>query len=391
MEENKKIKVMVGLSGGVDSAVAAYLLIKQGYEVAGGFMRNWDAIANGDFLGNPTLNENQCPQEKDYQDALLVAEKLGIPLYRIDFVKEYWDDVFTYFLEEYKLGRTPNPDIFCNKYIKFDKFLKFAKEKGFDYIATGHYAKRIDLPNGRVEMHKSYDKNKDQTYFLSQVNQEQLKMCLFPLGDIEKVEVRRIAEELNLAVAKKKDSTGVCFIGERNFKLFLENYLPAKKGVIVDAKTNRVVGKHDGVLYYTLGQRRGLGIGGIPGVTPISWFVVAKNVKKNILYVAQGDENEFLNSTKAIIKMINWTKETKPVGEMKVGVKFRYRQEDKGCILRFIDHDTVELIYDEPYKAVTPGQAAVFYDGENCLGGGIIDSIYYGDKEMKVYDYEFNS
>lgn len=388
--ENKKNKVMVGLSGGVDSAVAAYLLIQQGYEVAGGFMRNWDAIANGDFLGNPTLNESQCPQEKDYEDAVRVAEKLGIPLYRIDFVKEYWDYVFSYFLDEYKLGRTPNPDIFCNKYIKFDKFLNFALENGFDMIATGHYAKRVEVENERVEMHKSFDQNKDQTYFLSQVSQEQLQKCLFPLEGISKDEVRRIARELELDIAGKKDSTGVCFIGERNFKQFLNNYLPAQRGDIVDIKTGNVVGKHDGVLYYTLGQRRGLGIGGIHGIDPISWFVVAKNVQKNILYVAQGDENEYLNSDVAIIKMVNWTVKDRPTQPLKVGVKFRYRQKDQGCTLEFVGEDTVKLTYDEPYKAVTPGQAAVFYLEETCLGGGIIDKIYYKGKEKMVYNYESN-
>ena len=388
--ENKKVKVMVGLSGGVDSAVAAYLLIQQGYEVVGGFMRNWDAIANGDFLGNPTLNESQCPQEKDYEDAIKVAEKLNIPLYRIDFVKEYWDYVFSYFIDEYKLGRTPNPDIFCNKYIKFDKFLNFALENGFDMIATGHYAKRVEVENDRVEMHKSFDQNKDQTYFLSQVSQEQLQKCLFPLEGISKEEVRKIARELELDVANKKDSTGVCFIGERNFKQFLNNYLPAKRGDIVDIKSGNIVGKHDGVLYYTLGQRRGLGIGGIHGIDPISWFVVAKNVQKNILYVAQGDENEYLNSDVAIIKMVNWTLKDKPTGPIKVGVKFRYRQKDQGCTLEFIDDTTVKLTYDEPYKAVTPGQAAVFYIGDTCAGGGIIDQIFYKGEEKLVYNYESN-
>lgn len=377
MKEKKEIKVLVGLSGGVDSAVACYLLQKEGYQVTGGFMRNWDAIANGDFLGNPTLNENQCPQEKDYEDALKVAEKLGIKLLRADFVKEYWDDVFTYFLDEYKKGRTPNPDIFCNKYIKFDKFLKFAKENGFDYIATGHYAKRVDINEDYVEMHKSYDQNKDQTYFLSQVSQSQLQACLFPLGDIDKPEVRRIAHELELDIADKKDSTGVCFIGERNFKQFLNNYLPAQSGDIVDIVSKEVVGHHDGVLYYTLGQRRGLGIGGLKGKTPISWFVVSKDVQKNILYVAQGDENEYLNSDRAIIRMVNWTYKEKPTGDLHVGCKVRYRQKDLGVTLRFIKDDEVELIFDEPYKAVTPGQAAVFYLDNICLGGGIIDEVYY--------------
>ena len=258
-----KIKVLMGLSGGVDSAVGAYLLLKQGYDVSGCFMRNWDALANNDYLGNPTINDNQCPQEKDYDDAKKVADILKIKLYRIDFVKEYWDYVFTYFLDEYKKGRTPNPDIFCNKYIKFDAFLKFAKDNGFDYIAMGHYAKKIEK-DGISYLLKPFDKNKDQTYFLSQISQEQLKSCLFPLQDIDKNEVRQIAHELNLfSVMDKKDSTGICFIGERNFKQFLNNYLPAKKGDIIDIDTKEIIGHHDGVLYYTIGQHKGLGIGGL--------------------------------------------------------------------------------------------------------------------------------
>ena len=226
-------------------------------------------------------------------------------------------------------------------------------------------------------MLKSYDQNKDQTYFLSQVSQAQLQTCLFPLGDIDKTEVRRLAHELELDIADKKDSTGVCFIGERNFKEFLNNYLPAQSGDIVDIVTKEVVGRHDGVLYYTLGQRRGLGIGGLKGKTPISWFVVNKDVQKNILYVAQGDENDYLNSDRAIIRMVNWTYKEKPEGSLHVGCKFRYRQKDLGVTLRFIKEDEVELIFDEPYKAVTPGQAAVFYLDDICLGGGIIDEVYY--------------
>ena len=375
-------KVMIGLSGGVDSAVAAYLLKKQGYEVVAGFMRNWDAIANGDILGNPTLNNSCCPQEADYEDAKLVAEKLGIELFRIDFIKEYWDNVFTYFLDEYQKGRTPNPDIFCNKYIKFDAFLKFAKSKGCDYIATGHYAKRLDK-NGKTYMLKCFDQNKDQTYFLSQLNQEQIASCLFPLGDIDKTEVRRIASELELNVANKKDSTGVCFIGERNFKEFLKNYIPAKKGDIVDINTGNVLGRHDGVLYYTIGQRKGLGIGGISGHTPTSWFVVKKDVKKNILYVASGNEDEHLLSDRAIIRNCQFNNEI-PTTDMHIGCKFRYRQKDNDVTLHMIDDTTVELIYDEPYKAVTTGQAAVFYDGDVCLGGGIIDEVYYKNKRIDL-------
>ncbi len=380
----EKKKVMVGLSGGVDSAVAAYLLKEQGYDVVAGFMRNWDAIANGDFLGNPTLNNSQCPQETDYDDAVKVAEKLGIPLYRIDFIKEYWDYVFQYFIDEYKKGRTPNPDIFCNKYIKFDKFLEFAKSMGCDYIATGHYAKRVDVSDDYVEMHKSFDQNKDQTYFLSQVNQKQLQACLFPLGDIDKPDVRKIAAKLDLEVATKKDSTGVCFIGERNFKQFLKNYLPSKPGDIVEITTGDKIGRHDGILYYTLGQHKGLGVGGVKGKSDEPWFVVAKDIEKNILYVCQGEDNEYLKSDRAIIKDVNWTYKEKPAGDLHVGCKFRYRQKDQGVTLRFIDDTTVELIYDEPYKAVTPGQAAVFYLNDICLGGGIIEEIYYKGQKKRV-------
>ena len=376
-------KVMIGLSGGVDSAVAAYLLKKQGYEVVGGFMRNWDAIANGDFLGNPTLNDSCCPQEKDYEDAKEVAKKLGIELLRIDFIKEYWDYVFSYFLEEYNKGRTPNPDIFCNKYIKFDAFLKFAKDQGCGYIATGHYAKRVDKEDGVVELHKAYDLNKDQTYFLSQINNDQIASCLFPLGDIDKPKVREIAKELNLNVADKKDSTGVCFIGERNFKEFLKNYIPANKGKIIDINSNEVVGEHDGVMYYTIGQRKGLGIGGISGREPRSWFVCYKDVKNNILYVADEKEDEHLFSDRAIIKNINWLAE-RTNDPLHVGCKFRYRQQDNGVTLKFIDDDTIELIFDEPYKAVTTGQAAVFYMGTRMLGGGIIEEIYYKGKRIDI-------
>lgn len=373
------MKVMLGLSGGVDSAVAAYLLKKQGYEVICCFMRNWDSMANNDVLGNPTVNDNQCPQEKDYRDACLVADKLGLKMMRIDFIKEYWDYVFTYFLNEYKLGRTPNPDIFCNKYIKFGPFLDFAKKNGCDMIAMGHYAKRVD-ENGKTYLYKAHDKNKDQTYFLSQISSEQLKSCLFPLGDIDKTEVRRIAHELNLeSVEDKKDSTGVCFIGERNFKEFLKNYIPAKKGKIMDIATNTVLGEHDGVMYYTLGQRKGLGIGGINGLPTHGWFVCKKDVKNNILYVASGSEDEHLFSDEAIINNINLFND-KLIDGQHINVKFRYRQQDQGVTVYNLPDGSIKLIYDEPYKAVTPGQACVFYDGEICLGGGLIDKIFYKGK-----------
>ncbi len=377
-----KKKVMLGLSGGVDSAVSCYLLKKDGYDLAAGFMRNWDSFANNDYLGNPTKDNDVCPQELDYLDAKAVADKLDVELYRIDFVKEYWDYVFSYFLDEYKKGRTPNPDIFCNKFIKFETFRKFAHEKGYDYIAMGHYARRVDDENG-THLYKAKDLNKDQTYFLSQISKEQLKEAYFPLGEYTKEEVRKIAQELNLdSVKDKKDSTGICFIGERNFKQFLNNYLPAKTGNIVDINSKKVVGKHEGVLYYTLGQRRGLGIGGIKGIQTGSWFVVSKDVKNNILYVSQGDENEYLLSDKALIKNVNLLENI--VSPLEVGVKFRYRQKDHPCTLVLLENGDVELTY-APFKAVTPGQAAVFYLGDLMLGGGIIEKIYFHGKEKKVY------
>ena len=374
-------KVLIGLSGGVDSAVAAYLLKKSGYDVSACFMRNWDALANNDYLGNPTINNDQCPQEKDYYDAMEVAKKLDIPFYRIDFVKEYWDEVFSYFLMEYKLGRTPNPDIFCNKYIKFDAFLKFALEKGFDLIAMGHYAKREKMDD-KYCLLKSLDQNKDQTYFLSQISQEQISYCLFPLGDVTKEEVRKIAHELELnTVMDKKDSTGVCFIGERNFKQFLQNYIPANKGDIIDIETNTVLGKHDGVMYYTLGQRKGLGIGGIKTLASKGWFVCKKDVKNNILYVASGDENDYLFSDYCLVNKLNYNFREIENGE-KLCAKFRYRQQDLGVTVYHIDEDTLKVVFDAPYKAITPGQACVFYKGEVCLGGGLIDKVFKGEKQI---------
>ncbi len=376
------MKVLVGLSGGVDSAIAAYLLQKEGYEVEACFMRNWDALANNDYLGNPTIGDNQCPQEKDYDDAKAVAEKLGIKLHRADFVKEYWDNVFSYFLKEYEKGRTPNPDVFCNKYIKFDSFRKFALEHGFDKIAMGHYAKRADF-EGVSYIYKASDKNKDQSYFLSQLNEEQIASCLFPLENIDKPTVRKLAEELGLdSVKNKKDSTGVCFIGERNFRQFLQNYFPAKKGQIIEGKTGRVLGEHIGVLYYTLGQRHGLGIGGISGEEDSAFFIYKKDVKNNVLYVAHAGDEELLYSDACYVDGINWVG-PKPEGKIRVGVKFRYRQPDQYCDLSF-EGDRVRLDYVEPVKAVTPGQIAVFYDGERMLGGGIIESTYYKGKRTDI-------
>jgi tRNA-uridine 2-sulfurtransferase len=381
MMNNKDIKkVMIGLSGGVDSSVAAYLLKKANVEVIAGFMRNWDAFANNDILGNPTLQDDICPQEEDYNDALLVAKQLDIPLYRIDFIKEYWEQVFTYFLAEYKQGRTPNPDIFCNKYIKFSAFADFAKKHKCTHIAMGHYAGK-QFSDGQYHLKKCLDKEKDQTYFLSQINQQQLAMTLFPLANITKTEVRRIAKNLKLPIADKKDSTGVCFIGERHFKQFLSNYLPAKPGIIVDIMSNEQIGEHQGVFYYTIGQRRGLGIGGIKGREPTKWFVAKKDVKKNILYVASNNENEYLLADQVYINKTNWISQL-PIVNQIYGCKFRYRQKEVAVKVVYIDEQTITLDLVEPYKAITPGQGAVLYDHDYCLGGGIIDVVYRKGKRI---------
>lgn len=355
--------VVIGMSGGVDSSVAAILLKEQGYNVIGLFMRNWDSTINNDFLGNPDLNNDICPQEKDYNDALSVCNKINIPLYRVDYVKEYWDYVFTYFLEELKKGRTPNPDVMCNKYIKFDLFYKKAKELGAEYIATGHYAKII---NGKL--HKASDLNKDQSYFLAYVNKDIFKEVIFPLQDIEKPKVREIAAKYDLITAKKKDSTGICFIGERNFTKFLKNYLPNTPGKIIDIETKEVLGTHIGLMYYTIGQRKGLNLGGANNKI----FIVEKDLTNNILYVATGNENKYLYSNKAIITDFNFLTDSR-VEECTC--KFRYRQNDIPCKVKYLNNSTIEVTYDKA-KAVTPGQFCVLYNGTECLGGGIIDKVY---------------
>ena len=376
-------KIIVGLSGGVDSAVAAYLLKKQGHEVIGAFMRNWDSQLNNDILGN-NWKGDICPQEVDYNDAKEVARILGIELLRVDFIKEYWDHVFTYFLDEYKKGRTPNPDIMCNKYIKFDSFLKFAKQHGADYVATGHYAKIVHEENKSILM-KAKDDNKDQSYFLSFLSQEQIKDVLFPLADIDKGEVRKIASELNLNVANKKDSTGICFIGERNFKEFLKNYIPASKGKIVDIATNKVVGEHQGVYYYTIGQRKGLNIGGIKGSDGRSWFVVRKDVKNNVLYVAIGDDNDYLLCDKVYVTDTNFLLEVPYNQIIECTAKFRYRQKDIPVKIIRNENNTITVLSDNKLKAVTNGQIACFYDSNDALfAAGIIDSIYNEGKKVEL-------
>ena len=375
------MKVILGLSGGVDSSVSLKILKDQGYDVEAMFMRNWDSALNNDYLGNPNKDDDVCPQEKDYMDAVMVANQLDIKLHRIDFVKEYWDNVFTYFIEEYKKGRTPNPDIMCNKYIKFDAFMEEAKYLGADYIAMGHYA-RVRHEKDKSYLLRGVDSNKDQTYFLSQISQEQLRHSLFPIGDLTKAEVRKIAKDNNLYTAEKKDSTGICFIGEINFKEFLKNYLPANPGNIV-TMDSKIVGKHEGLMYYTIGQRKGLGIGGNNEFSDSPWFVLGKRLDKNELIVGQGNDNIYLISNHCYANNINWISD-KPIEGKKYTAKFRYRQKDNDVKIEFINDDLIHVIYEQGVSSVTPGQAVVIYDGDICLGGGIIDSVYYND-EKRIY------
>ena len=370
------MKILVGLSGGVDSAVAAHLLKSAGYDVTCCFMRNWDSALNNDTLGNSTLNNDICPQEEDYNDAKAVAEKLGLPLLRSDYVEEYWNSVFQNFIEEYERGRTPNPDILCNKYIKFDHFLRFAMEKGFDRIATGHYFKSKEV-DGQLRYFKAADLNKDQSYFLAQVDKKALDLSVFPLGDIDKGEVRRIAHELDLPIADKKDSTGICFIGERNFREFLKNYIPMKRGDIIDIDTLEVVGQHEGVYYYTIGQRKGFGVGGNRG----PYFCVGKDVKKNILYLTSVKNEEYLYSDSAYISGINWIHK---INDGDIQCKFRYRQSDNQVHIKLLSDNEALLTYPQKIKAVTPGQQAVFYDDGELLGGGVIENTYINGEDLNA-------
>lgn len=363
------MKVLLGLSGGVDSAVAAYLLKEAGYDVTCCFMRNWDSVLNNDTLGNNTLNNDICPQESDFNDAKAVADKLNLKLLRSDYIQEYWNYVFKNFIDEYSKGRTPNPDILCNKYIKFDYFLEFAKDNGFDKIATGHYFKSVN-ENGSYKFLKALDESKDQSYFLSQVNRSALEYSIFPLGDVLKTEVREIAHKLQLNVADKKDSTGICFIGERNFRQFLKNYIPMKPGKIIDIDTKEIIGEHEGVYYYTIGQRKGFGVGGNKG----PYYCVGKDVKNNLLYLTSVINESYLDSDSALIDNINWIENIDK--EKDIQVKFRYRQKDNECHIRVNSDGTAILTYPQKIKAVTPGQQAVFYNDGVLLGGGTIKKTF---------------
>jgi len=357
-------RVIVGMSGGVDSSVAALLLKEQGYEVECIFMKNWE--------GEP---EDACTNEDDYRDALTVCDTLGLPLRSVSFVQEYWDRVFTYFLAEYQAGRTPNPDVLCNKEIKFKSFLEYASALGADFIATGHYA-RIKYRDDHYHLLKGKDAGKDQSYFLYLLDQEALSKSLFPLGDLEKSKVRQLAEKAELITHHKKDSTGVCFIGEQKFfKEFLMKYLNPNPGDMV-TEDGTVCGQHDGLMYYTLGQRKGLGIGGGHGTLEAPWFVADKDLEHNRLIVVQGHDHPALYSKALTASHLHWISGTPPEQTEKLSAKIRYRQTDQSCRLVELSQDTCQVAFDVPQFAVTPGQSIVFYQGAECLGGGIIEERF---------------
>ena len=358
---NKKTRIVVGMSGGVDSAVAALVLHNKGYDVIGVFMKNWDEV-----------DENGvCTADEDYTYVRKVCDKIGIPYYSVNFVKEYEQRVFNYFLEEYKRGRTPNPDVMCNKEIKFAAFLDFAMKLDAKFLATGHYA-QIGNEGGECQLLRGRDKGKDQSYFLYTLGREQLGRAMFPVGGMEKKEVRRIAHEAELPNADRKDSTGICFIGERDFKKFLMAYLPAQPGDMVDVVSGKVVGRHDGLMFHTLGQRKGLGIGGRNTGSDLPWFAVEKDLEHNVLLVAQG-EHPMLYSGMCTVTDLSWVAGDAPAAEFECAVKTRYRQADISCKVK-INDGIAEVHFASPVRSVTPGQHAVFYREEVCLGGGIIES-----------------
>ncbi|WP_124728104.1 tRNA 2-thiouridine(34) synthase MnmA [Staphylospora marina] len=360
--QNKHIRVVVGMSGGVDSSVTAWLLKEQGYDVIGLFMKNWD---DTDEFGH-------CTAAEDFEDVRRVCAKIGIPYYSVNFEREYYRKVFEHFLDEYRKGRTPNPDVLCNREIKFGDFLRKAKSLGADYIATGHYA-RLEERDGEKWLLRGADPNKDQTYFLWAVPRSQLLQAMFPIGHLHKREVRELAASADLPTARKKDSTGICFIGERNFREFLSQYLPAQPGDI-RTLSGEWKGRHHGLMYYTLGQRQGLGIGG--GGTGEPWFVVRKDLETNTLYVAQGHDHESLYSRALDASDANWLLPAPPEAPFECTAKFRYRQQDQPVRVIPGPDRTVRVEFKEPQRAVTPGQSVVFYDGEICLGGAVIDRTY---------------
>ena len=354
-------RVIVGMSGGVDSSVVALLLKRAGHDVTGIFMNNWE---EKDAFG-------VCTSEPDWADVRAVCDLIGIPCYSVNFAREYRERVFSHFLEEYRKGRTPNPDVLCNREIKFGVFLSFAEKLGAEKVATGHFAK-VDRGGQGWQLRRAKDENKDQTYFLYMLGQRALSKAMFPVGDLTKGEIRQIARDAGIPVSEKKDSTGVCFIGERNFRKFLSGYLPAQPGDMVTAD-GRIVGRHDGLMYYTLGQRRGLGIGGSGDGR--RWFVVAKDLERNRLVVDQGEDSPLLYTSRADGGECTWLAGFPPVEEdrpLRCQVRLRHRQPLQDCSI-ILRGDRVQIDFDRPQRAVTPGQSAVFYDGEVCLGGAIVD------------------
>jgi len=355
-------KVIVGMSGGVDSSVAALLLLEQGYQVEGLFMKNWNEDDGTEY----------CTAMTDLMDAASVCQKLGIHLHTANFAAQYWDNVFKHFLAEYNAGRTPNPDILCNREIKFKVFLDYAESLGADYIATGHYA-RTQKINGHTCLRKGLDPNKDQSYFLHAVGEREFTKTLFPIGDIEKPQVRELAEKHDLVTHNKKDSTGICFIGERRFKDFLENYLPAQPGPIINEQGERI-GEHQGALYYTIGQRQGLGIGGVAGTAEEPWFVAEKNVATNTLLVVQGTHHPKLYKSHLQASQPHWINVTPLRDGRRCMAKTRYRQPDQPCTLHLLSNGSISLDFDQPQRAITPGQSVVLYQDDICLGGAVIET-----------------
>lgn len=353
-------RVIVGMSGGVDSSVSAALLLEQGYQVEGLFMKNWDEDDGTEY----------CTAMDDLADAQAVCDKLDITLHTANFAAEYWDNVFEHFLEEYQAGRTPNPDILCNREIKFKAFLEYALILGADLIATGHYTRRTDR-DGQSLLLRGLDNNKDQSYFLHAVGGEQLARTLFPVGELEKPEVRRIAEKYQLATARKKDSTGICFIGERRFSDFLKRYLPAQPGVI-ETTDGQEIGRHHGLMYHTIGQRQGLGIGGLQGASDDPWYVLRKDLERNVLVVGQGNDHPWLFSSALECSSIYWVNPVSITEPLRLTAKVRYRQPDQECTIEPSEHGWL-IRFDQPQRAVTPGQSVVLYQGEVCLGGGVIE------------------
>ncbi len=360
VRDTSQQRVIVGMSGGVDSSVSALLLLEQGYQVEGLFMKNWEEDDGTDY----------CTAMDDLADAQAVCERIGIKLHTANFAAEYWDNVFEHFLAEYKAGRTPNPDILCNREIKFKAFLDYALILGADLIATGHYVRRRDI-DGRTELLKGLDPNKDQSYFLHAVGGTQIAKTLFPVGELEKPAVRAIAEKYELATAKKKDSTGICFIGERRFSDFLKQYLPAQPGII-ETTDGEQIGEHHGLMYHTIGQRQGLGIGGMKDASDEPWYVLAKDVQRNVLVVGQGNEHPWLFSGALLASEIFWVNPVDLSVPRQLSAKVRYRQSDQQCTLEQTPQG-YRAVFSTPQRAVTPGQSVVFYDGEICLGGGVIE------------------